>query len=197
MKQTMIPEPAGCTLGHYRPFVGLAVRLGKESPAARVEDKSFKEKSVMQKSSWFIAIPLALFLQVATAADGLIALKSSRSVAETMDRMETVAKEKGMKIFARIDHAAGAASVGAELRPTTLLVFGSPKGGTPFMQCAQTVGIDLPLKVLVWEDAAGQVWLGYNDPAWIAKRHEVADCAVAGNIAGALEAMSRAALAAP
>ncbi len=76
-----------------------------------------------------------------------------------------------MKLFARIDHAAGAADVGSALRPTTLLVFGNPAAGTPLMQAAQTAGIDLPLKALVWQDAAGVVHVSYNDPAWIAMRH--------------------------
>ena len=95
-----------------------------------------------------------------------------------MDRLEKVVKERGLKVFARIDHAAGAAKIGKTLRPTELLIFGDPKGGTPFMECAQSAGIDLPLKALVWEDASGQVWLGYNDPAYLAKRHEVSECAV-------------------
>jgi len=88
-----------------------------------------------------------------------------------MQRLETAVKSKGMTVFAHIDHAAGAAEVGMTLRPTDLLIFGSPKGGTPLMQSAQTIGIDLPLKALVWEDAEGHVWLSYNDPAWVARRH--------------------------
>ena len=76
-----------------------------------------------------------------------------------------------MTIFARIDHAAGAAKVGKKQRSTEVLIFGNPQGGTPFMECNQTVGIDLPLKALVWEDASGQVWLGYNDPAFLVQRH--------------------------
>ena len=80
---------------------------------------------------------------------------------------------KGMAVFARIDHAAGAAEVGLTLRPTELIIFGNARGGTPLMQLAQTVGIDLPLKVLVWEDAAGKTWLSYNGPSWIVQRHGV------------------------
>ena len=91
----------------------------------------------------------------AAAADGLIAVKSFYGPKETMDRLEIVLKEKGMTIFARVDHAAGAARVGEQLRPTEVLIFGNPQGGTPFMECSQTVGIDLPLKALVWEDASG------------------------------------------
>ncbi len=83
-----------------------------------------------------------------------------------------------MTIFARVDHAAGAAKIGKTLRATEVLIFGNPQGGTPFMECSQTVGIDLPLKALVWEDASGQVWLGYNDPAFLAQRHGVPQCPV-------------------
>jgi len=103
--------------------------------------------------------------------DGLITIQSQYTPKDTMQRLEAVVKAKGMTVFAHIDHAAGAAEVGKALRPTDLLIFGSPKGGTPLMQSAQTIGIDLPLKALVWEDAKGHVWLSYNDPAWIAQRH--------------------------
>jgi uncharacterized protein (DUF302 family) len=126
----------------------------------------------------------------AWAAEGLIVIESPHGAAETVDRLVSGVKERGLKVFARIDHAAGAGSVGEALRPTALLIFGSPKAGTPFMQCAQTVGIDLPLKALVWEDAEGQVWLGWNDPGWIAARHEVPDCAVAVKLGEALQALA-------
>ena len=137
-----------------------------------------------------LALPL-----VASAADGLIAVKSPHSAKITMDRLEAVVKEKGLNVFARIDHAAGAAKVGKALRPTELLIFGNPQGGTPFMECAQTVGIDLPLKALVWEDADKQVWLGYNDTAYLAKRHEVPSCAPAANLAKAAAGLAAAAVA--
>jgi uncharacterized protein (DUF302 family) len=126
----------------------------------------------------------------AWAAEGLIVVESPHGAADTMDRLVAGVEERGLKVFARIDHAAGAASVGTELRPTELLIFGSPKAGTPFMQCAQSVGIDLPVKALVWEDADGQVWLGWNDPAWIAARHDVPDCAVAGKLGEVLQGLA-------
>ena len=138
---------------------------------------------------------LAASLTIAHAADGLIAVKSPHSARATMDKFEALAKEKGLNVFARIDHAAGATKVGKTLRPTEVLIFGNPQGGTPFMECAQSVGIDLPLKALVWEDASAQVWVGYNDPAWVAKRHAVESCPVAGNIAKALAAITEAAVA--
>ena len=131
----------------------------------------------------------------ASAADGLITVQSPHDVGQTMDRLEKIVTEKGMKVFARIDHAAGAESVGAELRPTELLIFGNPKGGTPLMQCAQPAGIDLPLKALAWRDEAGQVWLGYNDPVDIAARHGAGECAVVPNIAKALSGFAAAATA--
>ena len=127
------------------------------------------------------------------AVEGLIVVQSAHAPAYTMDRLEAAVQEKGMKVFARIDHAAGAAKIGKTLRPTELLIFGNPQGGTPFMQCAQSVGIDLPLKALVWEDDSGKVWLGYNDPAFLAQRHDVADCPVVGNMSKALAGFASAA----
>jgi uncharacterized protein (DUF302 family) len=137
----------------------------------------------------------ALAVGPSAAADGLIALKSPQPAKATMDRFEELAKQRGLIVFARIDHAAGAARVGRSLRPTELLVFGNPQGGTPFMECAQTVGIDLPLKALVWEDDKAQVWLGYNDPGFIAQRHAAAGCAVVDNLRKALAGLAEAAVA--
>ena len=129
----------------------------------------------------------ALFASIQViAADGLVAVKSPLKAKVTMDRFESVVKEKGMNVFARVDHAAGAMKVGKTLRPTEVLIFGNPIGGTPLMECAQSAGIDLPLKALVWEDAAGQTWIGYNDPEYLAKRHEATQCAVVPNISKAL-----------
>jgi uncharacterized protein (DUF302 family) len=106
-------------------------------------------------------------------ADGLVSIRSEHRVSETIDRLATVVAEIGMTVFARIDHAHGAAEVGLALRPTELLVFGTARGGTPLMQARQTVGIDLPLKALAWEDADGTVWLTCNDTSWIARRHGI------------------------
>ena len=148
----------------------------------------------MKKLSLLLILSFVLISTTAFAADGLIVLKSSYSADETMNRFEAIAKQKGLNIFARINHAAGAAKVGKTLRPTEVLIFGNAQGGTPFMECSQTVGIDLPLKVLVWQDAAGQVWLGYNDPVYLAKRHGVSQCPVAGKLSKALAGLSAAAL---
>ena len=92
---------------------------------------------------------------------------------ETMNRLEAEIKSHGMAMFARINHAALAAEAGLALRPTEVILFGNPRGGTPLMQASQTMGIDLPLKMLVWQDGSGRTWLSWNEPAWLAKRHEV------------------------
>lgn len=136
-----------------------------------------------------------MLVPVASAAEGLVAVKSPHSAKVTMDKLEAAVRQRGLTVFARVDHAAGAAKVGKSLRPTEVLVFGNPKGGTPFMECAQTVGIDLPLKALVWEDASAQVWLGYNDPAFLAKRHHVAQCPAVEPLRKALEGLAWAAVA--
>jgi uncharacterized protein (DUF302 family) len=105
------------------------------------------------------------------SADGLIVVRSSHGPAETIDRLAAEIKAKGLTVFARIDHASGAKEAGLPLRPTELLIFGNAKGGTPLMQSNQEIGLDLPLKALVWQDATNDTWISYNDPAWLAKRH--------------------------
>ena len=142
-----------------------------------------------------VALLLVAISSPATAADGLIAVKSPYAANETMDRLERVLKEKGMTIFARVDHAVGAMKVGRKLRPTEVLIFGNPQGGTPLMECSQTAGIDLPQKALVWEDGSGQVWLGYNDVTYVANRHGVPQCPVVGNLGQALAGFAQAAVA--
>lgn len=128
----------------------------------------------------------------ARAADGLISVPSRHSVKDTVDRFEQAAKGKGQIIFARVDHTAGAQKIGKTLRATELLIFGNPAGGTPLMECAQTAGIDLPMKALAWQDAAGQVWLGYNDPRFLLQRHGVRECgAVAENLSKALAGLAQ------
>lgn len=104
------------------------------------------------------------------AGEGIISRPSKHSVTQTLDRVEASLRERGIKIFARVDHAGEAAAVGLSMLPTVLLIFGNPKAGTPVMLAAPTAAIDLPLKALVWQDAGGAVWLSYNDPAFIARR---------------------------
>jgi uncharacterized protein (DUF302 family) len=131
------------------------------------------------------------------AVQGLTTIKSSHAPRETMNRLETAVTAKGLTVFARIDHAEGASAVGLSLRPTEVLIFGNAKGGTPLMQAVQTIGIDLPLKALVWQDAAGDTWLSWNDPAWLAARHGVSGAeAVAGKLTAVLEDVAKTATAA-
>ena len=107
------------------------------------------------------------------AAEGLISKASKHSVEETTERFATLLKAKGITLFALVDHSGEAEKAGMKMPPTKLLIFGNPKGGTPVMLAAPTIAIDLPLKVLVWEDAGGKAWVSFNDPAYLAKRHHV------------------------
>jgi uncharacterized protein (DUF302 family) len=111
------------------------------------------------------------------AVDGLITLRSAFDPKETMARLEAEVRAKGMTVFAHIDHAAGATAAGMTLGPIDLRIFGAAKGGTPLMQAVQTVGIDLPLKALVWQDDTGATFLSYNDPAFLAHRHGLGESA--------------------
>ena len=123
-----------------------------------------------------ITAALLAFSMSAYATDGLVTVNSKHDVKTTADKLESVLQAKGMKIFLRVDHAAGAASVGKQLRPTELVIFGNPKLGSALMGCAQTTGIDLPMKALIYEDAGGKVHLSYNDPAYLKSRHQMAGC---------------------
>jgi uncharacterized protein (DUF302 family) len=119
--------------------------------------------------------------------EGLVAVASRYSAPETMQRLLAALAKRDLTVFARIDHAANAAAVGMPLRPTEVVLFGNPKGGTVLMQDQQHAGIDLPLKALVWQDAQGKVWLGYNAPDWIAARAELGAAST-----GAVAAMTKA-----
>lgn len=120
-----------------------------------------------------ITVCVLIASPLAHAADGMRMMESVHPVAKTMDRLEQQVTAAGFKVFARVDHGAGAQSVNMALPATQLLIFGNPKGGTVLMQGGQTVGIDLPLKYLVWQDAGGTVRIGWNDPAWVAARHNI------------------------
>jgi len=118
-----------------------------------------------------------LVLAVPASADnGLIKIKSANDVMTTADKLVKALKGKGMTVFDVIDHAKGAAGVGIDLPPTTLVIFGNPKVGTPLMKCSRTAAIDLPQKMLIWVDESGQTWLAYNDPVYMARRHGVKGC---------------------
>jgi uncharacterized protein (DUF302 family) len=111
----------------------------------------------------------------AAAQGGLVSVKSNHDVVTTANRLESALKEKNVNVFARIDHAAGAQRVGQELKPTLLIIFGNPAMGTPLIQRSRSMGIDLPLKALIWEDNAGQVWFTYNAPDYLARRHGITE----------------------
>jgi uncharacterized protein (DUF302 family) len=131
------------------------------------------------------------------AADGLVSLRSSSGPQDTVNRLEAAVKAKGMTVFAHIDHAAGAAAAGLPLRPTDLVIFGNARGGTPLMEIVQAIGIDLPLKALVWQDVTGNTWVSYNDPAWLARRHGIdpATDATTAALSAMLDAIAKAATA--
>jgi len=116
------------------------------------------------------------FATSAFAADGLVRVQSSAGVQVTGERLQQALQQQGMHLFARIDHQAGAIKVGKALRPTELFIFGNPKAGTPLMQCAQSMAIDLPQKMLIYQDEQGKTWVVYNDPAFLAARHGLNGC---------------------
>lgn len=125
---------------------------------------------------------------------GLLTLKSVHSVKETADRFEKLAKNKGLTVFSRIDHQKNAQNAGLALAPTEVIIFGNPKAGTPLMQCAPSVAIDLPQKVLIYKDAEQRVWLSYNDPSYLKARHDIKGCdQVLDKIAALLSQLSKAA----
>lgn len=144
-----------------------------------------------------LLVAFALFALTQTAAfadSGMIAVKSAHDVPATTDKLVAALEEKGMKIFARIDHAAGAKKVDMTLEPTELVIFGNPKIGTALMKCGPSIAIDLPLKALIREDGDGQTWLGYNDPAYLAERHKLEGCdKVIEKVTGALAGFAKAA----
>jgi uncharacterized protein (DUF302 family) len=142
----------------------------------------------MLKRTLFAGFFLAIVLPVTHAAEGMVTMQSAHSVAETVNRLEKGLSGAGFKIFARVDHGAGAKSVNMPLPPTELLIFGKPAAGTKLMQSQRTVGIELPLKYLVWEDAGGKVMVGWNDPAWFTGRHGINDrAALVTKVQGALK----------
>ena len=105
--------------------------------------------------------------------DGIITIPSNHSVEETIEKLQAILQSKGIILFALIDHSGEAAKAGMEMRPTKLLIFGNPKGGTPVMLAAPSSAIDLPLKILIWEDAQGKVWVTYNGPMYLQERHNI------------------------
>ena len=111
--------------------------------------------------------------RVVSAGEGIVTIPSHHSVDETVDRLDQLLREKGIKLFSVVDHSAEAKAAGFEMRPTKLVIFGNPKAGTPLMLAAPSIAIDLPLKVLVWEGAGGKVWISYNAPEYLQRRHDL------------------------
>ncbi|MCU7848271.1 MAG: DUF302 domain-containing protein [Candidatus Thiodiazotropha sp. (ex Lucinoma kastoroae)] len=141
-----------------------------------------------------LTILLLLTVTVVQAEAGLINVSSQFGVQETADRFVSAVEKAGLKVFNRIDHAAGAAKVDKSLRPTQLIIFGSPKVGTALLTSDQRIGIDLPLKALAWQDAEGKVWLSYNSLDYLFNRFAIDDRAkVKKNITGALAKLSQSA----
>ncbi len=128
------------------------------------------------KKTIFIALSILFTAIPVAAADGMVNVSSTFTVEETADRMERILKEKGMTIFNRIKHSEGARKVGISLRATELIIFGNPKVGSPLMRCQQSVAIDLPQKALIWEDDKAKVWISYNDPRYLERRHDISGC---------------------
>jgi uncharacterized protein (DUF302 family) len=148
----------------------------------------------MMRITIVTALSIFLIATPVVAADGIINVPSAFSVEETADRMERILNEKGMTIFDRIMHSEGASKIGIELRETELIIFGNPKAGSPLMKCQQSVAIDLPQKALIWSDENSRVWISYNDPGYLKKRHNITGCdEVIAKIENALSGITKAA----
>jgi len=130
----------------------------------------------MKTLNQILLITLFLFTMPSYSQTGLVTIKSQHSVEVTADRFENLVKDKGLKFFTRINHAQNAANNDLNLRPTEVILFGNPLAGTPLMNCAQTVAIDLPQKALFWQDENDDVWVSYNDPAYLKERHNIQGC---------------------
>jgi uncharacterized protein (DUF302 family) len=151
------------------------------------KDKTMKKIILTALLLLSIAIP-------AEAADGVVNVQSTFSVKETADRIESILKEKGMTVFNRIKHSKSASEVGIDMRDTELIIYGNPKVGSPLMKCQQSVAIDLPQKALIWKDGKAQVWISYNDPRYLEKRHNIDGCEeVISKIEKALAAIAKSA----
>lgn len=139
-----------------------------------------------------LALSYTAYAQTPDVA-GLVTVPSQSDFATTVEQLGAALSESDLKVVATVDHATNAQSVGLTLRPTTLFIFGNPKAGTPLMQMSQTTAIDLPQKMLVWEDESGAVFVSYNDPAYLGERHGLGDEAGLGAVADALSGLAEAA----
>ena len=152
------------------------------------------QKEKRMKKTMLAVLSVLLVALPASAAEGMIDVESAFGVVETADRMERILKKKGMTVFGRVRHSEAAGKVGIELRDTELIIFGNPKVGSPLMSCAQSVAIDLPQKALIWSDDKARVWISYNDPGYLKKRHNISGCeGVISKIGSALAGIARSA----
>jgi uncharacterized protein (DUF302 family) len=158
----VIEQAINLYTGYYR-------RISNNKLLDRLKEERMKKIILAVLSILFIAVPVV-------AADGMVNVLSTLDVEETAGRMESILNEKGMTIFKRIKHSQGAGKVGIELRETELIIFANPKVGSPLMKCQQSVAIDLPQKALIWEDDKAKVWISYNDPRYLEKRHNISGC---------------------
>ena len=187
--------PAGTDAGERRfkhqfnyPWRGIASIVGADPPAWGVDPVPFgapRPGAGTERS-------------VVMSVEGLVTIRSPHDPEATLARVQAEVQARGLTVFARIDHAADAAQVGMTLRPTAVLIFGNARGGTPLMQAGQTIGIELPLRMLVWQDASAATWLSYNDPLALLRRHGLdAQAAAAAPLVRLLEAVAAAAAQAP
>jgi len=153
------------------------------------------QEGIPIRSILLLALSLLILTPAAHAEKLLIVKQSPHSVSRTLDRLTAVMQKKGITIFARVNHAAGAKSVGQDMKPTELLIFGNPKLGTPLMLAKREIGVDLPLKALAWQDDNGKVWLGYTAPAALKARHGLSGRdEVFKKMTGALDKLTTAAI---
>lgn len=175
------------------PFPAARYKLGDRVAFITANREKLMYQLAKTMAIAFVACAIAIGGAMASDDDVMVK-KSNHDVATTLDRLETIVGEKGITVMARVDHAKNAESAGMELRPTQLLIFGNPKLGTALMQANQRIGLDLPMKVLAWEDGDGQVWIAYEDPEEVAERHGIAeDHEVVQKLRKALDAFTGAA----
>jgi uncharacterized protein (DUF302 family) len=148
---------------------------GRQQKPSTKESRMVRNGIAIAAAGTILWLGASAFAEERVAENGIVDVASSRPVGESLDRLEVVVKAKGITVFARIDHSGEAAKVGLQMRPAMLLIFGNPKAGTPLMIASPSVALDLPLKVLAWEDQKGKVWLSYNSAAYLQKRHGLKD----------------------
>jgi len=187
---------SGCSLSVYLRVDEIVVAVHYRGVTTFTVIWRHRMKSVLPSMTVFLAIVLSTTITPANAQEGVVSVQSPHDVATTIDKLAAALESKGMSIFGRVNHAQNAQKADLELRSTELLIFGNPKIGTPLMNCAQSVALDLPQKMLAWEDEAGNVYLGWNDPMHLKARHGIDGCdEVLETVSGALANFAKAATA--